>query len=112
MLPLLETIEKGLTYIQNQLLELRYEESFILLRDVREGLVSIEISIIPMNNKLADNGIAALLAIVKENIDKSICNYGQGKEINIGSQIAKKLIPAFENLKDEIERVLRPYVVS
>lgn len=112
ILELLETIKEGLARMKNQLLDLRYEEAFIILQDSMEGIASIERAILPMQGKLSKNKIDSLTAGVKESINRAVTSYEQAKEINLKNQVEEELLPVFENWKEEINRVLRTYMVS
>lgn len=111
-LQLLETIEEGLIYIQKQLEELRYEEGFTVLKDAMEAIASIENAIHPMKDGLPENSLDDLVAVVKENMDKAINSYEHGKELDLGDQIEKEIYPSFMKWKDEVERVLSPFILS
>lgn len=111
-LQLLETIEEGFDYIQNQVAELRYEEAFTILQDIMEGIDSIERAIYPMKDGLVENNIDILAVSVRESMNKTVSIYEQSKEVDLENQMAKEIFPAFRSWKEEIERVLMPYVVS
>lgn len=111
-LQLLETIEEALIYIQKQLDELRYEEGFTVLKDAMEAISSIESAIDPMRDGLPENSLNALAAAIKENMDKAINSYEQGKEVNLVEQIENEVLPSFMSWKEEVERVLNPYMLS
>lgn len=110
--PLLDTLEEGILHIENQLKELRYEEGLMMLQDVMEGIASIESAMQPMDGELAENNISILLLDVKKRINGVVTSYEQGKEINLENQITQELFPAFLNWKEEIEKALKPYIVS
>ena len=110
--PLLNTIEEGLNHIKQQLFELRYEEALGLLEDVVLGISSIEDAIQPMMPELEENKIEILSVTLKESISKILETYKDGKEIDLATQVEEGVLIAFQYWKEEIERVLRPYVVS
>jgi len=111
-LQLLETIEEGFVYIQNQLAELRYEEGFTVLKDAMEAIASIENAIHPMKDGLPENSLDDLVAVVKENMDKAINSYEQSKETELEEQIEKEILPSFMKWKEEVKRVLNPFILS
>lgn len=111
-LQLLETIEEGLIYIQKQLEELRYEEGFTVLKDAMEAIVSIESAIHPMKDGLQENCLDVLAVAIKESMKKAINSYENGKELDLGEQIEKEILPSFMKWKEEVERVLNPYILS
>lgn len=112
IVPLLNTIEEGFNHIKKQLLELRYEEALGLLEDVVLGIFSIEDAIEPMILGLEENKIETFGIALKENINKTLAMYEDGKEAGLATQIVEEVLPAFQDWKEEIERVLRPYIVS
>ncbi|AKL93778.1 hypothetical protein CACET_c02620 [Clostridium aceticum] len=112
ILPLLETIEEGFSHIQNQLTELRYEEALAMLQDVIEGIASIDGAMKPIYEELMENNISNLSLLLKESISKAIHKYKRGKEINLEIQVQNEIIPVFTDWKREIEKTLKPYVVS
>lgn len=110
ILPLLETLEEGFGYIQEQLSQLRYEEALKLLEDAAMGILSIDQAIEPMTDDLGDNNIATLGATLKTDMSQVVTSYEANREENVEKQIQGKVIVSFKSWKDEIERVLRPYV--
>lgn len=112
ILQLLKTIKKGFDYIQKQLSKLRYEEAFIVLKDIMEAITSIEDAIYPMKDGLPENNIDILAVSLIESMDKAVNSYEQGKEADLEIQISEDILPAFKNWKEEIERIFIPYVVS
>lgn len=111
-LQLLETTEEGLIYIQKQLEELRYEEAFIVLKDVMEAIASIEDAIYPMKDRLPENDIDILAVSLRESMNKAISSYEQGKEADLKKQISENILPSFKNWREEIKRIFVPYIVS
>lgn len=111
-LQLLKTIKEGFDYIQKQLSKLRYEEAFIVLKDIMEAITSIEDAIYPMKDGLPENNIDILAVSLIESMDKAVSSYKQGKEVDLEIQISEDILPVFENWKEEIERIFMPYVVS
>jgi len=111
-LSLLDTMEEGITHIKIQLSELRYEEAFNIQQDVVEGIASIENAIEPMFPKLQENNIESMTAILKENISKVVACYERGEGTNLHKQVEEIILPAFKNWKEELEKVLKPYIVS
>ncbi|MCQ1528612.1 hypothetical protein [Lutispora saccharofermentans] len=111
-LQLLETTEEGLIYIQKQLEELRYEEAFIVLKDVMEAIASIEDAIYPMKDRLPENDIDILAVSLRESMNKAISSYEQGKEADLKKQISGNILPSFKNWREEIKRIFVPYIVS
>lgn len=110
ILPLLETIEEAILHIQKQLKELRYEEALDLLEDSTIGIASIEKAMQPMMPELQENNIASLIARLKEKIDNAVNIYEKKKEENLQKQIEGEILPAFTEWKEEMDRLLKPYI--
>ena len=112
ILQLLETIEEGFIYVKEQLEKLHYEEGFIVIKDAMEAIESIENALKPIKAKLPENDLDDFTAAIKHNMDNAINSYEQGKEVYLVEQIEKEILPSFLKWKEELERVLRPYVIS
>lgn len=112
ILELLDTMEEGLDYIQKQLSELKYEEALVVLNDVIDAVHSIDSSIQPMEDKLPQNDISTLFSSFKEGLNKAVERFKQNNEVNIESLLEKEIISAFKSWREEVEKVLRPYVAS
>ncbi|MBU3180654.1 hypothetical protein [Clostridium psychrophilum] len=112
ILQLLSTIEDGLCHIKRQLSELRYEEALGLLQDSMIGIMSIENVIEPMIPQLKENNIEIIGVTLKENIGNFIAIYEVKREVYLERQMEERILPVFRKWKQELERVLRPYVVS
>jgi len=112
ILELLDTMKAGLDYIQLKLSELKYEEALIVIKDIVDALDSIYNSIQPMESQLPENNLVAFTASIKYNLDNVIKSYEQGKEAYVAEQIEKGILPSFLVWKGELERVLRPYIIS
>ncbi|WP_132995185.1 hypothetical protein [Sporanaerobacter acetigenes] len=111
ILPLLTTIEEGLTHVKKQISELRYEEALGLLQDSMLGVASIEVALQPMRG-ISMGKIVPLTDILKNNINKVLESYEKGKQELIENQIEKEVLPAFNNWKKELEKTLKPYILS
>lgn len=111
ILSLLETIEEGMEHIKKQLSELRYEESFIILKDAISGIISIESAMASMEKELPENRLDVLAAVLNKTMDNVVGSYEQGREDSVEGLMKEKLLPDFRAWKSEIEKLLRPYVV-
>lgn len=76
------------------------------------GIASIENAVEPMEEELPENEIKPMAIILKESMGKVVASYEREKEINLEKQIEEKLLPAFKNWREGLEKILRPYVVS
>jgi len=112
ILELLDTMKEGLDYIQTQLSELKYEEALVVMKDLIDALDSIDSSIQPMENELPQNEIGVLTASLKLCLNKAVGSFDQNNGVNIDSIVEKEVIPEFTSWREEIEKVLRPYIIS
>jgi len=112
ILELLNTMEEGLEFIQIGLSELKYEEAQIVLKDVIDAVHSIDSSIQPMQSGLPQNNISTLSSLLKKSLDKALERFDQNNELNINSLLENETYPAFKSWREEIEKVLRPYILS
>ncbi len=111
-LDLLETMEEGLTYIKEKLKELNIEVTMPILADTINAFSTIEES---ANSFLKD----ATSGDMAENTDKlrKAFNFIVEEYENDRGQKALEIMqltlePAFKSWKAELERVLRPYIIS
>lgn len=112
VLELLDTIEEGFEHVQKHLIELQYENAFVVMNDIIQGISSIGRAIQPMMDKLPQNDINTLLGDINKGMKKVVSNFEQGKEVNIQNQIVVEILPAFNNWKNELEKILKPYLSS
>lgn len=108
---MLETVEEGFNHIRTQVSELRYKEALGLLEDTMLGIASIENAIQPIMVELEENNIDELISDLKKGINNLLLSYESGKEENL-KNVLEKTLPIFEDWKEEIDRVLLPYIVS
>lgn len=112
-LDLLETIESAIDYIKdNQLPELRYEEAFTMLEDVKYGVESIDESIELFHGEINNNAVTVLMNSLKESINNTIESFNQGKHDNIYNQFLSEVYPRFVVWKSELAKALSSYIAS
>lgn len=111
-LELLKTIEDGFIHIQNQVSELNYEEAFIIMQDAMEGMAGIDNAIQPIIDRVGENDTDALYRDLKENINKAVNEFEKGQDVKLEDLIEQEVTPAFLKWKKEIERILKPYILS
>lgn len=109
ILPLLSTIEEGLQHVKQLLSELKYEEALGFLENTMIGIGSIDDAIKPMQPELEENKIEPLGTALKASMDVVVDTYEIEKEEELENQI-DKVIETFANWKQEIERILTPYI--
>ena len=112
IVPLLSTIGEALEYTNQLLSQLQYEEALTLLEDVVVGVVSIASAIKPMQPELSKNEIESLGGILALKMSQVVGSYEMGREADLERQIGQALIVAFENWREEIERVLKAYITA
>lgn len=110
--PLLSTIEEGFYHVKKQLSELRYEEAFILLQDIMIGIASVESAIESMKSELPESDIAIFAEILKRTMSNIVSSYEQKREINLEKQVGEDILPVFKMWKRELEKTLKPYIIS
>ncbi|WP_026478996.1 hypothetical protein [Alkaliphilus transvaalensis] len=112
ILPLLSTIDEAILHVQNQLVELRYEESLTMLYDVLEGIASIETALHLMEEKFQMSRINEELECLKNGLRKVLNSYENKEQAKLENLVVKDVYPTFSSWKEEIERLLKPYVTS
>ena len=114
ILPLLETIQEGIEHTKKQLAELRYEEAFILLQDVVQGIISIENALEPMKaefKKLQDNHIKQKKQDLNQLISQAVSLYEKGKYEEVEKGI-DQILSAFMAWSESIQEIIKPNTVS
>lgn len=111
-LDLLETMEEGLTYIKQKLKELNTEVTVTVLADTINAFSAIEKSINPMLEELASNEIVEKADKLKRAFDIMVNQYENNSGQKALEIIQLTLEPSFKSWKVELERVLKPYIVS
>ena len=112
ILELLETIQEGFKHISVQVQELRYEEAMDMLNDSLDGMESIEDALKPMLKDLPENEIIKLSLEIRTKLQMMLKDYEQNNMdsfIEVNNNI---FIPTFIQWKEEINRVLMPYLLS
>ncbi|MCT4619787.1 MAG: hypothetical protein N4A62_10415 [Marinisporobacter sp.] len=116
ILQLLSTIEEGINYIQKQLTELRYEEAFVLLKDVVDGIASIDKTLKPMEVKikaLQDEKIKRAKENLNQYITEMVMLYKyKSKNHEELEKTLNLVINTFNVWKEEIEIIIRCKVAS
>ena len=109
---LLKTMEEGIEYVNEKFNELKAEETINMLIDLTEAFGAIEEAISPLIVKFEENEIEdkseelkSALEILLKDLEKT----NGKKAIDI---MKLNLIPKFNEWKDEMSRVLKPYVVQ
>lgn len=109
---LLETINEGLLYTEKQIEELRYEGTFELLKDSKVAIESIEKALAPLKSEFTKNSIDELYNNMIDSFNEIIENFEENKKMEIGIQIKEEVVPEFGEWKEEIIRILNPFILS
>lgn len=77
-----------------------------------ESITCIESALEPFENELPANNIDTLFVSVKEKMNIVIGYNQKEQHVNLEDQILKEILSTFFNWKEEIEKTLKPYIVS
>ncbi|MCE7793202.1 hypothetical protein K8O68_12315 [Salipaludibacillus sp. CUR1] len=112
-LQLTETMVEGLSHIQKQLSEGKYLEATQLLTDVISGYASIENSVRPVLIALEKEGqVEGHLDDVRKNMGQVVTLLEEEDFGTVQEVIQFTLLPNVKKLKEEMETVFKPYIVS
>ena len=112
MLELLFTVDEALVHIEQQLLELRLEESLLLFQDVATAIGSISASLLPLLKEEEDVLFLQTLSPLRESISCLVDGYEQEDLQAVQTVLASRLRPAYREWREEVERRLRPFVLT
>ena len=112
MLDPLPTISQALRHMQTQLEELRLEESMILFQDAATAISSIIASALPLLKKEEDFLFFQTLSPLRASISCLVDCYEQEDLQAVQTVLAIRLLPAYRGWRDEVERRLRPFVLT
>ena len=112
MLELLATVDEALAHMEQQLLELRLEESMLLFQDVATAIGSIIASALPLLKQEEDDLLLQTLSPLRESISCLVDCYEQEDLQAVQTVLASRLLPAYRVWRDEVERRLRPFVLT
>ena len=112
MLELLATVDEALVHMEQQLLELRLEESMLLFQDVATAIGSIIASALPLIKQEEDDLLLQTLSPLRESISSLVDCYEQEDLQAVQTVLASRLLPAYRGWRDEVERRLRPFVLT
>lgn len=112
-LVLSETVLEGLTHLLKQLGEHKHSEAILLMNDVMMGIVSIENSVQPIFEKIADSvAVQEHLEQLHESMDNVVTALEQQSYETVEEHLQRSLIPQFEQVKNELETIFGPYLMS
>ncbi|WP_429158808.1 hypothetical protein [Desulfitispora alkaliphila] len=109
---LMKTMEEGIDYVNKKFNELKVEETINMLIDLTEAFTTIEGAVSPLIVKFEENEIESKNEELKSALEillKDLEQTNGKKAIDI---MKLHLIPKFDAWKEEMTRVLKPYIVS
>lgn len=110
-LELIETIDEGVIYIEEQAAKLRYEEVLQLIRDIEEGVGSIESALTPVFNQLDGHEFVRIADELNSLNAEVVLNYGQGIHERLDGSILQ-IISVLRNWINESQTRLKSYIAS
>ncbi|MCC5910852.1 MAG: hypothetical protein JJT76_10490 [Clostridiaceae bacterium] len=112
ILDLTDTMDEGFNYITEKLENENIKETVSMLLDVIKAFASIERALEQVLVQLKENNIPEKTNKLRDALDSIVNEYEVNKGKNAIKIMQVNLAPTFESWKDELERVLRPYIVS
>lgn len=112
ILNLVETMEEGLYYIKNKLRGLNIEGSIGALTDLIAAFIEVEKSITPILEEISATGITQKSDNLRRAFDIIVKEYEENKGKKAYEILQLNLEPDFKKWKDELESVLRPYIIT
>lgn len=111
-LELLETMEEGFTYIKKKLGELNTEGTITVLTDLINAFTEIDKSIFPSLEELSESQVPQKSNKLTKAFDTMVKEYESNRGQKAYEITQLTLEPAFKHWKEELEKVLKPYIVS
>lgn len=105
---LTNTMEEGIQHIEQQIEELRFEESIMLLQDVVKAVATVQKATTPLLQNLPDSRVHPLTKDLMEGVGLFVEKY-QAKEREEMKQVfSEKVVPVYREWKDELQKILQP----
>lgn len=111
-LELLETMKEAINYVEERLEKLDTESTITVLGDTIEAFAAIEGVVIQNSNETEENELKEKTEELKNKLSILVKEYEKDSGKNLVEIVRLSLKPVFENWKEEIEIILRPYIVS
>ena len=114
ILPLLTTMEEGFKHIKQQLAELRYEEAFVMLGDVVQGMTIVENALVTIENTLKalqNDTVRQSKLDLNRSIYSTVKLYENRKYQELDHAV-EATTHAFMAWKKCVEKIIRPRVAS
>ncbi|KAB3526630.1 hypothetical protein [Alkaliphilus serpentinus] len=92
-------------HLENQINELKFEDAKYMVQDITEAILSIEEAIAPMLNDLPSNNIEGLSTDLRAVLGRALKESDKAVNFN-------EIIQHFNKWKEELRRILKPYIIS
>jgi hypothetical protein len=112
ILELLPTIDEALQHMVTQLDELRLEGAEVLLRDATQAISSISGNLVLLTTEHDEAVLVQSTSNIREAIGAIIDGFEASNLSLIHTALATRLIPAFNEWRQQVEMVLQPSVSS
>ena len=109
---LLATVDEALGHMEQQLVELRLEESLLLFQDVATAISSVTASLLPLLKEEENIRLLKALIPLRESISCLVDYYEQEDLQTVQTVLERQLQPAYREWREEVERRLRPFVLT
>ncbi|MTI80205.1 MAG: hypothetical protein FH758_04850 [Firmicutes bacterium] len=107
-----ETGLEGMLHISSKLNEGNYQQAIPLLEDVMKACLSIDASIQPVLSELASNELESLGKKVRNGFELVVSAFEQGEPGKAQEVVQFNLMPNYKKWHAEINRVLKPLILS
>ncbi len=112
ILELLPTIEEAFLHINDQLTELRLEESEKLFVDAMRAISNIAGNLARLAPRQDETGLIQDTADLREAIGWMIDGYETGKLETLQTVLTGCLLPAFRIWRQQVEKMVQPAILS
>lgn len=109
---LLDILSEGFEYTSALIVENKLDEALEMLYNIIAGIDSIINNLNPHVDELPGNDLQNLGVVMSDELNKLIDIFKTNNAAVIESHITSNLGPAFLAWKIEIEKLLRPFVLS
>lgn len=111
-LELSETLLEGLQHIQKLLNEGKSEQTIFLFEDTLVAYETIARTVESVVNELNNESIPAQQAVFSQAADLVVTAYEERNYAKVQEVLQFTLVPRFKKLKEQLEEVFKPYVIS
>lgn len=111
-LTLLDTLSQGLEYTSFLIAESKYDEALEMMYDSLSGIESIINSLNPVMDQFPANELPGLGLDMSDKFNILIELFKKKDGVLLKDYLLSDVSPAFSEWKREIERLLRPFILS